>query len=203
MSKCKPHAIPADVRDLQRASALMRRVIWLKRGIPLVLLALWTLVLLLGIWYRGTPADWKTETVQYARLEEQQVKRWSRHGASTKRVSVLITGDGREFRIEDGIDIGEQLTAGEACTIVYEPALYQVLHIRALSTTEDGELMPLADSIAAHERLIQGLWWMLAIGAALCLTALGLVEAFWLRTERTIIARLEQEISHEKKRAGA
>lgn len=203
MSKCKPHAIPAGLRDLQRASALMRRVIWLKRGIPLVLLALWTLVLLLGIWYRGTPADWTTETVQYARLEEQQVKRWSRHGASTKRVNVLITGDGREFRIADGMRVQAQLTAGEACTITYEPAPGQVLHIRALSTAEDGELMPLADSIAAHERLIQGLWWMLAIGAALCLTALALVEAFWLRTERAILARLEQEISHEKKRAGA
>ena len=177
---------------MQRAAALMRRLIWLKRAIPLALLTLWTLALLLIIALKGSPADWQTETVQYSRMEQRQVKRWSRHGASTQQADVLIAADGREFRLEDGMQLQAQLTAGEACTITYETAPGQVLHIRALSTAEDGELLLLAESIAAHAQVLRLLWWVLAIGAALCLIALGLVEAFWIRPDRAILARLKQ-----------
>lgn len=192
MSKSSKLPIPADARQLQRSMTGVRRVMWLKRGIPLGLLAVWMLTVLLCIAVQKSPEAWLNEKVSYARIEQRQVKSWSRFGSRTKQVDVLVAEDGREFRIREGAEIQAKLSTGEACRIVYEPSLSQTLHIRALSTAEDGELMPLADSITAQERLIQGLWWMLAIGAGLCLTALGLVEAFGLRPERLALARLQQ-----------
>lgn len=192
MSKSRKQSIPADVRQLQRGIAGVQRVMWLKRGIPLALLTLWTLVMLLCLWIQGTPEEWRSDTVHYVRLESQQVRRWSQHGSRTKQVDVLIAEDGREFRIRDGAGIQGRLSAGEACSIVYEKSFLQTMHIRALTTKADGELIRLTDNIEAHHRTVIGLWWMLAGGDVLCLAALALMEMFGLKTERIVLAELQQ-----------
>lgn len=186
-------------KRLQEAQAAVRRGMWIKRGIPLGLLAFWTAVLLLLIGFRGSPEDWQTVTVQLARLEEQQVRRWSRYGSTKKLVDVLVAQDGREFRLQDAAQIRAQLSPGETCSIVYESALGQVMHIRALSTAEDGVLVDLQDSVTAHQEVLRLMWWLLIGVDALLLVVLALMEKVGMKTERMLRARLTEQLSAKTK----
>lgn len=182
-------------KRMRETLAATRRLMWIKRRIPLALLVLWTAVLLFLIWHQGTPEDWNTETVCFVRMDEITTQTTSRWGFNYHHYDVLVTEDGREFRFREGAEVQIPLSVGEECRLVYENKGDQALYIRALSTAEDGVLVALEDSIDAHRKMVHFLWWMLAAGAVLCLLVLGLIEAFGMKTERLYIAQLEGEIA--------
>lgn len=173
----------------------MRRLMWMKRSIPLGLLVFWTVVMLFLIWHQGTPEDWTTETVRFVRMSEVTTRSMSRWGTSYHHYDVLVTEDDREFRFQEGEEVQLPLSASEECRLVYEDKGDHVAHIRALSTAEDGVLVALEDSIDAHWKMVSFLWWMLAAGAVLCLLALALVEAFGMKNDRMWLAKVKGELA--------
>lgn len=178
-------------KRMSEALAATRRLMWIKRGIPLGLLAIWMTVVPFLIWHQGSPEEWKAETVRFARMNEITTKTVSRWGSNYHQYDVLVTEDGQEFRFREGVEVLLPLSVGEECRLVHEKKGDQVMYIRALSTAEDGVLVALEDSIDAHQETVRFLWWMLAAGAISCLLALGLIEAFGVKVERTVIAWLK------------
>ena len=181
-------------KRLLKALRSVRRLMWIKRGIPLALLTVWMVVLVFQIWQQGTPDEWPSETVRFARMSEVTTRSMSRWGANYHHYDVLVTEEGREFRFREGEEVLLPLSAAEECHLVYEGKGDQVMFIRALSTEEDGVLIALADSIDAHRKEVSLLWWMLAAGVVLCPLAWALVEVFGMNMERVLIAKLESEI---------
>lgn len=189
-------------KRMRDGMARVRRLMWQKRSLLLVLMVFWTAVLLGLLWSMGLPEEWPKETVTVARLDEITESRMSRWGRRTHHYDVLVAVDGRVFRFREGLAAPVGVSSGEVCTLVYEEASGGALYIRSLSTAEDGELVAWEESAQAHREKRRLMWLFLLVGEAALLGALGSLEAFGLKTERLLLAKFQEELDKIKTRAG-